>query len=85
MFSLNDEEREYSNELKFFCSQSSIQKEEAKKKEVHIEDNVPAPSPRSNCSVYSLNFLADISNLDLLMFLNLNGQEFVWLFYFLCS
>ncbi|KAI3454963.1 hypothetical protein Pfo_011626 [Paulownia fortunei] len=29
----------------------SIQKEEAKKKEVHIEDNVPAPSPRSNCSL----------------------------------
>ncbi|KAM7471487.1 hypothetical protein LguiA_009670 [Lonicera macranthoides] len=28
----------------------SIQKEEAKKKEVHIEENVPAPSPRSNCS-----------------------------------
>ncbi|KAL3818594.1 hypothetical protein ACJIZ3_004499 [Penstemon smallii] len=30
---------------------SSIQKEEAKKKEVHVEDNVPAPSPRSNCSL----------------------------------
>ncbi|XP_073295594.1 uncharacterized protein [Primulina huaijiensis] len=29
----------------------NIQKEEAKKKEVHIEDNVPAPSPRSNCSL----------------------------------
>lgn len=29
----------------------SIQKEEAKKKEVHVEDNVPAPSPRSNCSL----------------------------------
>ncbi|XP_059304088.1 uncharacterized protein LOC132056056 [Lycium ferocissimum] len=29
----------------------SIQKEEAKKKEIHIEDNVPAPSPRSNCSL----------------------------------
>ncbi|GFP84629.1 kelch domain-containing protein 4 [Phtheirospermum japonicum] len=29
----------------------SIQMEEAKKKEVHIEDNVPAPSPRSNCSL----------------------------------
>lgn len=28
-----------------------IQKEEAKKKEVHVEDNVPAPSPRSNCSL----------------------------------
>ncbi|PNX63695.1 kelch domain-containing protein 4, partial [Trifolium pratense] len=26
-------------------------KEEAKKKEVHVEDNVPAPSPRSNCSL----------------------------------
>ncbi|KOM40532.1 hypothetical protein LR48_Vigan04g073000 [Vigna angularis] len=29
----------------------SIQKEEAKKKEVHVDDNVPAPSPRSNCSL----------------------------------
>ncbi|KAL9273214.1 Kelch domain-containing protein, partial [Drosera capensis] len=29
----------------------SIQKDEAKKKEVHIEDNTPAPSPRSNCSL----------------------------------
>lgn len=29
----------------------SIQKEEAKKKEVHVEDNVAAPSPRSNCSL----------------------------------
>ncbi|KAL8464186.1 hypothetical protein ACS0TY_033924 [Phlomoides rotata] len=29
----------------------NIQKEEAKKKEVHIEENVPAPSPRSNCSL----------------------------------
>lgn len=29
----------------------SIQKEEAKKKEVHIEENVPRPSPRSNCSL----------------------------------
>ncbi|XP_027331684.1 kelch domain-containing protein 4 [Abrus precatorius] len=29
----------------------TIQKEEAKKKEVHVEDNVPAPSPRSNCSL----------------------------------
>ncbi|KAH6835865.1 Galactose oxidase/kelch repeat superfamily protein, partial [Perilla frutescens var. hirtella] len=29
----------------------SIQKEEAKKKEVLVEDNVPAPSPRSNCSL----------------------------------
>ncbi|KAK7842780.1 kelch domain-containing protein 4 [Quercus suber] len=25
--------------------------EEAKKKEVHVEENVPAPSPRSNCSL----------------------------------
>jgi len=32
-------------------AQLNIQKEEAKKKEVHVEDNVPAPSPRSNCSV----------------------------------
>ncbi|GJN02540.1 hypothetical protein PR202_ga19902 [Eleusine coracana subsp. coracana] len=30
----------------------SIQKEEAKKKEVHVEENVPAPSPRSNCSTF---------------------------------
>ncbi|XP_010248815.1 PREDICTED: kelch domain-containing protein 4 [Nelumbo nucifera] len=29
----------------------SIQREEAKKKEVHVEENVPAPSPRSNCSL----------------------------------
>ncbi|XP_057437616.1 uncharacterized protein LOC130729794 [Lotus japonicus] len=29
----------------------SIQKEDAKKKEVHVEDNVPAPSPRSNCTL----------------------------------
>ncbi|KAK1571836.1 hypothetical protein Q3G72_023875 [Acer saccharum] len=29
----------------------SIQKEEAKKKDVHVEDNVPAPSPRSNCTL----------------------------------
>ncbi|KAG7533686.1 Kelch-type beta propeller [Arabidopsis thaliana x Arabidopsis arenosa] len=29
----------------------NIQKEEAKKKEVHVEENVPAPSPRSNCSL----------------------------------
>ncbi|KAK9117425.1 hypothetical protein Sjap_016372 [Stephania japonica] len=29
----------------------SIQKEEAKKKEVHVEDNAPRPSPRSNCSM----------------------------------
>lgn len=29
----------------------SIQKEEAKKTEVHVEENVPAPSPRSNCSL----------------------------------
>ncbi|KAM7475709.1 hypothetical protein LguiB_022952 [Lonicera macranthoides] len=36
----------------------SIQKEEAKKKEVHIEENVPAPSPRSNCSL-SINPLKE--------------------------
>ncbi|KAF7002053.1 hypothetical protein CFC21_017593 [Triticum aestivum] len=29
----------------------NIQKEEAKKKEVHVEENVPAPSPRSNGSL----------------------------------
>jgi hypothetical protein len=34
-----------------FLLQKSIQKEEAKKKEVHVDDNVPAPSPRSNGSV----------------------------------
>ena len=34
-----------------YLTQLSIQKEEAKKKEVHVDDNVPAPSPRSNCSV----------------------------------
>ncbi|XP_073013390.1 uncharacterized protein [Typha latifolia] len=36
----------------------SIQKEEAKKKEIHIEENVPAPSPRSNCSL-TINPLRD--------------------------
>lgn len=36
----------------------SIQKEEAKKKEVHIEENVPAPSLRSNCTM-TLNPLKD--------------------------
>ena len=44
--------------LRLYCmclvSQLSIQKEEAKKKEVHVEENVPAPSPRSNCSVMHL-------------------------------
>ncbi|PPS04074.1 hypothetical protein GOBAR_AA16591 [Gossypium barbadense] len=33
-----------------FSLKLSIQKEEAKKKEVHVDENVPAPSPRSNCS-----------------------------------
>ncbi|WCJ36206.1 Kelch domain-containing protein 4 [Euphorbia peplus] len=37
---------------------SSIQKEEAKKKEVLVEDNVPAPSPRSNCTL-NINPLKD--------------------------
>ncbi|KAM0899903.1 hypothetical protein ACQ4PT_020978 [Festuca glaucescens] len=36
----------------------SIQKEEAKKKEVHVDDNVPAPSPRSNGSL-TINPLKD--------------------------
>lgn len=36
--------------------QLSIQKEEAKKKEVHVEENVPAPSARSNGSVFLLHF-----------------------------
>uniref|UniRef100_A0A2P2KNR0 Kelch repeat-containing family protein n=1 Tax=Rhizophora mucronata TaxID=61149 RepID=A0A2P2KNR0_RHIMU len=31
--------------------QLSIQKEEAKKKEVHVDENVPAPSPRANCTL----------------------------------
>ncbi|OWM65470.1 hypothetical protein CDL15_Pgr009060 [Punica granatum] len=47
---------EVSSVTEYFCSSSFptpslIQKEEAKKKEVHIEDNVPAPSPRSNCTL----------------------------------
>lgn len=37
--------------------QLSIQKEEAKKKEVHVEENVPAPSPRSNGSVFFLHII----------------------------
>ncbi|KAL6963821.1 hypothetical protein U1Q18_034826 [Sarracenia purpurea var. burkii] len=36
----------------------SIQKEEAKKKEVQVDENVPAPSPRSNCSL-NINPLKD--------------------------
>ncbi|KAL1213800.1 Dynein alpha chain, flagellar outer arm [Cardamine amara subsp. amara] len=36
----------------------SIQKEEAKKKEVHVEENVAAPSPRSNCS-FTINPLKE--------------------------
>ncbi|KAJ4961354.1 hypothetical protein NE237_021264 [Protea cynaroides] len=36
----------------------NIQKEEAKKKEVHVEENVPAPSRRSNCSM-NINPLKD--------------------------
>ncbi|KAL6997038.1 hypothetical protein U1Q18_007161 [Sarracenia purpurea var. burkii] len=36
----------------------SIQKEEAKKKEVQVDENVPAPSPRSNCS-FNINPLKD--------------------------
>ncbi|CAN1777258.1 Kelch domain-containing protein 4 [Linum perenne] len=36
----------------------SIQKEEAKKKEVQVDDNVPAPSPRSNCTL-SINPLKE--------------------------
>ncbi|KAL6174989.1 hypothetical protein ACLB2K_051632 [Fragaria x ananassa] len=36
----------------------SIQKEEAKKKEVLVEENVPAPSPRSNCTL-SINPLKE--------------------------
>jgi hypothetical protein len=42
--------------------QLSIQKEEAKKKEVHVEENVPAPSPRSNCTVMLLSLTLVISN-----------------------
>ncbi|XP_057861987.2 uncharacterized protein LOC131070450 isoform X2 [Cryptomeria japonica] len=37
---------------------ASIRKEEAKKKEVHVEENVPPPSPRCNCSV-TVNPLKD--------------------------
>ncbi|TQD79022.1 hypothetical protein C1H46_035408 [Malus baccata] len=47
---------------------SSIQKEEAKKKEVHVEENVPAPSPRSNCTL-SINPLKET---ELILF----GGEF---------
>lgn len=57
--------------MSYFCPfeflQLSIQKEEAKKKEVHVEENVPAPSPRSNCSVhllhmyYQVNFYGEIN------------------------
>lgn len=36
----------------------NIQKEEAKKKEVHVEENVRAPSPRSNCTL-SMNPLKE--------------------------
>ncbi|KAK1433888.1 hypothetical protein QVD17_10806 [Tagetes erecta] len=36
----------------------SIQKEEAKKKEIHVEENAPRPSPRSNCSL-NINPLKD--------------------------
>ena len=39
------------NDVVYLVPQLSIQKEEAKKKEVHIDENVPAPTPRSNCSV----------------------------------
>ncbi|GAU24259.1 hypothetical protein TSUD_48470 [Trifolium subterraneum] len=44
----------------------NIQKEEAKKKEVHVEDNVPAPSPRSNCStfVYGDLYRYDVEKLE---------------------
>lgn len=53
-----------SNDLishRFEFWQLSIQKEEAKKKEVHVEDNVPAPSPRSNCSVVQLHYIYSLS------------------------
>ncbi|KAI4326758.1 hypothetical protein MLD38_032037 [Melastoma candidum] len=36
----------------------SIHQQESKKKEVHVEDNVPCPSPRSNCSL-SINPMKD--------------------------
>ena len=32
-------------------SQAKIKKEDAKKVEVHVAENVDAPSPRCNCSV----------------------------------
>jgi hypothetical protein len=43
----------------WYCHQAKIQKEEAKKVAVHVDENVPAPSPRCNASVNpfsSLNF-----------------------------
>lgn len=45
------ESRKVSEEDDIDAILKSIQKEEAKKKEVHVEENVPAPSPRSNCSL----------------------------------
>lgn len=54
------------------CVQLSIQKDEAKKKEVHVEDNVPKPSPRSNFSVIVLNFAA-LNSLEWFWLLNFDG------------
>lgn len=56
-----------SNKIVYICvswiAQLSIQKEEAKKKDVQVDDNVPAPSPRSNCSVTPLTPLLTFSPL----------------------
>lgn len=47
----------------------SIQKEEAKKKEVLVEENVPAPSPRSNCTVSPIPVVVDNSVECVLIFM----------------
>ncbi|KAJ3675468.1 hypothetical protein LUZ60_004510 [Juncus effusus] len=52
------ENRKVSEEDDIDAILKNIQKEEAKKKEVHIEENVPAPSPRSNCTL-TINPLKD--------------------------
>jgi len=37
------------------CDQAKIQKEEAKKVAVQVDENVPAPSPRCNGSVRKIS------------------------------
>lgn len=39
-----------------YLEQAKIQKEDSKKVAVHIDENVPAPSPRCNASVSNLRF-----------------------------